>query len=239
MITLRLLTEIGIHRFRESIHDLKEGKIRSLPKLDSPDDSVPFHKLVQIDENKTFNTRLEIAEYLYEVFGKNGLKRSDVIPHHGMWTWLAYIWFDSICEKVNGVIKVKDTSRYICSSHWEDYYRHSIAAVYNIYSIHGKNNSRLFLHCLPYILNDFVEDLASRQWIISNTRLIDVAHRLYWDDKNNKPKKGSVTRNKPGTLRRFIKVMGQFELTYDIHTIEPEIIIGFLPNEFKVWFDGI
>jgi hypothetical protein len=238
MTALRVLTDEGTDQFREYLHAGKENPDLPSPRLDSASDSVPFHKYLEIDDERSFSTRMELAKYLSDTFDRAGVRREEVIQHYGMWTWLASIWFDTICPRSDGGRSVRQGVRYICSSNYRHYYRHYIAAAYAIYSIHGPENSRLFLECEPHVHNDFVEQLASRPFIIGNTRLIELAGLLYWDAKANKPKLGATGREKkPGNQRRFIKVMGQLELTYDIHTMEPEKVMRLLPPEFKMWID--
>jgi hypothetical protein len=235
MTTLRVLTDEGTNRFREYLLALRENPDLPSPRLDSPSDSAPFHKYLEIDDERSFSTRMELAEYLLESFERAGLGREDVIQHYGMWTWLASVWFDVICPPSNGGRRVRQGVRYICSSNYRHYYRHYIAAAYAIYSIHGPENSRLFLDCQPDVHNDFVEQLASRPFMIGNTHLIELAHRLFWDSLAKRAKPAASDRKKPGNLRRLIKVIGQLELTYDIHTMESEKVVGLLPPEFKMW----
>lgn len=235
MMIVRELTDQGIQHFRDYILEVKEKPAHPRPNLDSPEDSRPFNRLIEIDEHMTFSSRMEMARYLSDVFHKAGLNRTDVIGHSGMWTWLAYVWFDVVCPIVHGKRKVREMARYICSSDYRDYYRHYIAANYDIYSALGEENSRLFLWGEPHLLSDFIEQLASRQWFVSSIPLVKLAHRLYWDERAGRPKVGATDRNRPGNTRRLLKVVGQFELTYDVHSMRPESIMNLLPAEFRIW----
>lgn len=40
------------------------------------------------------------------------------------------------------------------------------------------------------------------------------------------------TKNQPGTLRRFISVYKQFDLTFELYSMESSEIIDLLPTEF-------
>jgi hypothetical protein len=232
---LRELTDAGIERFREFILSLKERPDMRPPNLDSPENSKPFYPHIEIDEWRTFPTRMDMAKYLSDIFQHAGLSRRDVIQHPGMWTWIACIWFDTICPVMNGARRVREIARYICSSHYSDYYRHYILANYDIHSALGEENSKLFLWREPHLLSDFIEQLASRQWFISSLPLVQVAHRLYWDENAKKPKVGATDRNRPGNPRRLLKLAEHFELTYDVHSMTPESIMELLPEEFNAW----
>ena len=235
MINLRIFSEQGIKKFQEYIQELKDNSQTSRLDLNVEPHSIEFQPGVDIGETRVFPTRMELGRYLSESFTKAGINRADVIGKRELWTWIAYLWFDQLCPVLNKVRNVRETARYICTSDYRNYYRHYIAASYDIYSLHGNKNSRLFLYSPLYVHNDFIEQIASRQYIISNRSLVDVAHRLYWDAHSNSPKRGSQTRNKPGNHRRFVRMVGQLELTYDIYSMTPDEILNLLPEEFAGW----
>jgi hypothetical protein len=171
---------------------------------------------------------MEMGEYLHNFFLRSDLARRRVFGEKGLWTWLAYLWFDQLCPDKNPQKKYEN---YICTSDYRRYYRHLVATTYYIYDLHGTDNSRLFLECSLDSNNSFVEQLASRQDIITNKALIEVAHRFYWDARTNKPKRGAQSSKRPGNIRRFVTVADQLALTYDIRTTADEILTLF-PAEF-------
>jgi hypothetical protein len=62
---------------------------------------------------------------------------------------------------------------------------------------------------------------------------------LYWDDKKNNIKKGARNKTGPGILRRFTKdIIPQFQMTYDLNSMNGEEIISLLPSEFNEWIDN-
>jgi len=235
MICIRVFSEKGVDRFREYIQKLKDNPNVSRPDLNAEPYSSEFLPVVTIDENKTFSTRMEMGEYLTNCLRSAMIDRNEVIGNNSLWSWLSYIWFDQICPVINGTRRIRETARYICSHDYTDYYRHYVAASYDIYSFHGKDNSRLFLYPPTHIHNDFIEQIASRQYIISNSNLIEVTHRLYWNNSSGYPKRGAQSRNRPGNHRRFVKIIAQLELTYDIYTMGPDEIFDLLPEEFNSW----
>lgn len=235
MIGLRVLSKEGIDRFREHIQTVKENPHALLPDLNIEPYSHEFQPHTEIDETKLFTTRIAMAKYLKNSFEEAGIGRNAVIGRSDLWSWLAYLWFDQLCPVVNGSRKLNETARYICSSDYTDYYRHYVAASYDIYSIHGEPKSRLFLYGPLYLHSDFIEQLASRQNIISNSALVEVAYRFYWDASSERPKRGAQSRKKRGNHRRLLKVIDQLELTYDIFTMTSDEIINLLPDEFDDW----
>jgi hypothetical protein len=234
---MRVFTETGVDRFRQYISDLKTNPRTVRPDLNIDQYSFEFQPAVEIDENRTFQTKLEIAEYMKNQIERAGIRRERVIEERNLWTWLAYIWFEKLCEQRNAVLIPREIVKYICNSDYRDYYRHLVAGPFSIYSLHGREQSLLFLHNIPYQHNDFVEQIASRQKIISHRNLIQVLHHLYWNTNSTSPKRGSQSRQQPCNLRRFIKLIDQFELTYNIYTMDSSTIMGLLPAEFTQWIN--
>jgi hypothetical protein len=85
---------------------------------------------------------------------------------------------------------------------------------------------------------DFSEQLASRIQFISNPSLIEAVDRLYYDTSSNgegRPKRGALTRTRAGNVRRFVTIMQQFDLTYDMYAMTADQILELLPTEFTKW----
>ena len=233
---IRVMNENGINRFKASIEEISEGIIKRLPNLDTPEFSIEYSKQCNvIDSLSGFTTRMQFAQYMSGIFDESYIDRSEILGNIGFWTWLAYHWFEDLTPKVNDKLKPKKYYSYVyLKSYWRSY-RHLVAAAYLIYSFLGEDYSKLFLQCNLTEHNDYVEQLASSGYIISNKEIIAASHYLYWDEINGRPKRGGQTRSKPGTLRRFTGVLGQFEMNYDIFTSKREDILSLLPKEFDKW----
>lgn len=237
MARLKVFTDEGINEFRNFLIELKNNPELTKPDLSDNRYSENFQSEITVDENKIFSSRMELAEYLTQTFNYARVKSHDVITNDKLWTWLTYLWFDQICPNEAGSRKVREIAKYICSTDYRKYYRHFIASTFRIYSTLGKENSLLFLTSPVNYHGDFIEQLASRQEIISSPNLIRVVHMLYWDEKGNRPKQGGSDRKKPGNLRRLIRLFGQIELTYDIFSMKSDEILKSLPREFEVWIE--
>ena len=233
---IRTLTDAGINEFRNYINQLRQNSAVPRPDLNQQPFSEQFQPDIEVNVSPVFGSRFDIARYLDQKFRAAGVAREQVIERHDLWTYLAYLWFDLICPlDSSGIRKIGEDARYICSMDYTDYYRHLIAGAYNIYTWLGEKNSRLFLHSPVHVNNDFVEQLASRQFIIQHRGIIEAAHILYWDQTAETPKKGAQTRGKLGTLRRLVDMIQQFELTYDIFHMQPREVLNLLPEEFDRW----
>jgi len=99
--------------------------------------------------------------------------------------------------------------------------------------------SKIYLAGPPYRHGDLLEQLASRQEIATNKGIVEAATILYWDDQKNTIKKGARNKTGPGILRRFIKdIIPQFQMTYDLNSMNGEGLISLLPAEFNEWLDN-
>jgi len=237
MIIVRVMTPEGESKFREYITALKGDLSAARPDLNIEPYSKEFSPVVEIDNEIHFDSKMELAEYVNKEFRRVGIRRETIINESGLWTWLAYLWFDLLTcfDPSTGSRRIREVAKYICSSDYRDYYRHLVAGPYSIYSLYGPDLSRIFLYSPVDEHNDFIEQIASRQFLISHQNLIEVLFSLYWDESRRKPKSGAQSRNKPGTLRRFVRVIQQLELTYDIYSLSKNEIIRLLPDEFNKW----
>jgi len=65
-----------------------------------------------------------------------------------------------------------------------------------------------------------------------NRGILESVYSLYLDKPTEKPKRGSLMKNSPGTLYRFVDVAQQLDLAYDLSSMTGEQILQLLPNEF-------
>jgi hypothetical protein len=235
MIALRYMLKEGEESFREFLSKVRENHSIEKPDLNKEPFSKEFLPEIIINDGVTFKTKQELAEYLKKVFETSGVKREDVIGNKGLWTWLAYIWFEQITNNRKNILKRNE--HYICTSpsNYRRYYIHLIAPPYIIYSLYGLPLSKLFVYNPPWEINDFTERVAANQFLISHKNIIEAIYRLYFDESRGRPKPGAVSGDVEGSIRRFIKVIQQFEFTYDIYSMSSDQIIDLLPQEFNRW----
>jgi hypothetical protein len=184
-------------------------------------------------EPRTFATRFDLAEYLYTSFESAGFRAPRADP--GLWAWMACFYFNEICPTSGGILKPGSSPRWIpLSTNFQRYYRHLIAGPYQIYCAHRDNPSRaLAVLCQkPGRPGDLVEQLASRQWIVTNPTIMQVATEWFVDPTNRRQKKNANSKG-PGGPRRLIDVLAQFDVTWDLSMMTPEQLKGHLPREFQ------
>lgn len=244
MTQLRRLNETGISRLLEFLHGVKSDPALSPPReiLTHPSTSTDLGD-IEIDiELRSFGSRFAAAKYLFETLDGSGL--AQIEQDRNLWAWLALFYFDELCPAgKKGQRKPGEDARWVPeSSRAFRYYRHLLAGPYRIYRAHRDNPEQaMIVLCGPLDSpGDLVEQLASRQELVTNGALLATASALYLDPANGLPKRGVVTtekaggrrRGKPGTVFRLIDVCRQYDVAWDLYAMAPEAVVEMLPKEF-------
>ena len=237
MNQIGILNDEGIRRFAEFLGKARAGEDLPVPRevLEDPATSSLLAPPVEIEDRK-FSSRLEAAAYLTGRIG--GLR--DVNYNRGLWAWLALFYFEHVCPPDPlGHRVVKAEALYIPGTASWRYYRHLLAGPFRIFQLYGARAS-LLLQGPVDELSDLMEQFASRQEFITNPAIIGAANTLYYDPEKQRPKRGAAsTKRKPSTSRRFIDVVQQFDVTYDLYAMEPGQLLDLLPKEFNPWRPGL
>jgi hypothetical protein len=235
MADLRRLNEQGVEKFAEFLGGISVNGGLSVPThmLTDPAFSQELSTHITI-ERRTFASRMDAGEYLYNLFSKTDLTGLDRDP--GVWAWLSLFYFDQLCPKQkDGSRRPGELARWIPSGHAFRYYRHLLCGPYLIYRSYrdAPEKARIIL-CGPVDRpGDFVEQLASRQDLVQNKSVIEAATLLYYDIEKGRPKRGSQsTQHKPGTLRRFVDLVMQLDKTWDLFSMTGPELLTKLPREF-------
>jgi hypothetical protein len=78
---------------------------------------------------------------------------------------------------------------------------------------------------------EIVEQLSARQEIAACPAVIAAASELYNDAERRTFKKGAAGRSR-GSIVRLIKVLQQYQLTYDLYSLSGRQLVSMLPSEF-------
>ena len=232
---LRAFTKDGIERFSQYLDEVRAGLIEGVPVELLLDEtfSTPLGEVVYV-ASKILGSKLEAAEYLHSVVKDlRGSGFYDV----GIWTWLSAFYFESVCPVEDGLRRPGKNYRHILQPgrDWWHFYRHLLAGPVRTFDFH-RERGKLLLYGPVNIQGDWVEQLCSRQEIASNRGVIEAATILYWDEQSKRPKKRAApSEHRPGTLRRFVDVIQQLELTYDLNSMTGEEVLELLPPEFNAW----
>jgi len=231
-VAVRRLTKAGIDKFREYLGELRTGSTAKPPRwlLTDSDTSEPFSPERWIEE-RSFGTRLDAARYLCEVFEGLSALEEDV----GLWSWLSLYFFDQVCPvRADGTRSPGRDYRHILEPGYRYGHRHLLGGPYLVYRLHG-DEALLLLCTKVHVENNFHHELASRQALISNREIIRAAAILYLHPRRRTPKRQAQDRRAPGNLYRFVDVLQQLDLTYDLYSMSAEKILELLPAEFDAW----
>ena len=244
MAVLRRLNEKGMERLLEFLHSVKSDPNQA-PPVEILNHALTSEDLGNIEINidpQTFGSRLAAARYLHGQLSESGLAQID--SDRGVWAWLSLFYFDELCppDKKGNRLPGQDARWIPDTGHAFRYYRHLLAGPYRIYRTHRNDPSRaMILLCGPLAQpGDIVEQLASRQELVTNASLLSTASALYLDNATGLPKRGATsteklndrTRGKPGTVRRLVDVYKQFDVAWDMYAMATESIVALLPKEF-------
>jgi hypothetical protein len=201
--------------------------------LDDETTSEPTEHDVDV-EQRQFPNRLAAGKYLVETLSSSRI--SDIGNVKGLWAWLSLFYFEQLCPvDKSGRRKPGQRARWIPAvGDFRKYYRHLLAGPYRIYRAHRDDPSRA-LSLLCGDLNtpgEIVEQLTSRQELVTNNAIVETATTLYVDPDTSQPKRGAAGKG-PGSARRLADIMNQFDVTYDLYSMGAGDIIAMLPPEFK------
>jgi len=236
---LRFLNSTGVQQFREYIEKAYNQEQLNPPTSLLEDDNCTEAIIENIYvENIIFNNKRDMAKYLMDILSQLPPGKKEF--NSGLWTWLALFYFDQICPLIDNRRKVNKYWHYILDvtsgrPNWKTYFRHMIASPYYVYCCH-RDSACLILEEPVSKHGEYMEQLASRQEIITNKGIIKAADVLYFDSKSKKSKKGA-TGTRPGNLRRLAQdIFWQLHLTYDLYSMSEDEIISLLPRgEFERW----
>jgi hypothetical protein len=230
------LNSKGIECFKKYLNDLREKPDLEPPFkiLENPDYSDAFQDKAKV-EKVEFQHRTHMVEYLSKAL--ESLNVSSELENQGLWSWLSLFYFEQVCPKDLDQKRVPGMEyRHILNVGYRYKHRHLLAGPIQVFQMYGEK-ARLFLSGVVHTENQVHHELGTRQSFITNPSIIEVADTLYFDKNKNKSKAGAQSRTRGGSLLRFINVMQQLELTFDLYSMSSEEILKLLPEEFDTWQD--
>lgn len=232
---VRRLNTAGIEQFERFLDSLTEAAPLAVPlaALTAPETSESLGVELEV-EHRAFASRMDLGSYLFKKLNGSGLL--DIDADRGLWAWLALFYFESLCpaDRV-GRRTPGNRARWILDPHnFQRYYRHLLAGPYRIVRAYPEQPeiAMCILCGAPDKPGDLVEQLASRQELVTNRAIIGAATRLYYDADSGKLKRGAGGKGR-GSPRRLADVLQQFDVTYDLYTLDADELSQLLPKEFE------
>jgi hypothetical protein len=231
MAAIRSLNNAGLQAVREFLADLRQDSTAVPPMAILTDPA--FSESLQTEfevQPRSFASRFEAGEYLYEVFRTAGALAVD--RDKGIWAWLALFYFDSLCPEFRGRRTPGEDARWILDLRPRRYFRHLLAAPYVIYRAYALHpHDAMILLCQPlHRPGNYVAELTSRKDLLTSHAVIGAATRLYYDAKTGKPRRKGQSRTAPGNLVRFVQIVTQLDVTWDLHSLTADALLWRLPQ---------
>ncbi len=231
---IRRLNDVGLQRMSAFLDSQTTDSPMTYPEELLTERESTEHVEPEVEvEQRLFVDRFEVGEYLNTKLGDACVE--NIERDRGIWAWLSLFYFDQLCPVgTQGRRKPGELARWIpATGDFRKYYRHLLAGPFRIYRAHRDHpdRARVLLCTPPHSPGDIVEQLASRQEIVTNSAIIQVATCLYIDPDTGQPKRGAAGRG-GGSARRLADVLNQFDMTWDLYAMTSQSIIELIPPEF-------
>lgn len=233
--SLRRLNAEGINRFASFLAELRKNRTLTPDRSLLVDESTSEFMAGGVElEQPGFTTKGEAAEYLHPRL--KALDLPDLFRDAGLWTWLAFYYFDDVCPPAEGKRNPVANPHYVLDAHnHKRRYRHLLATPVLIQDAIPDHN-RIYLNAPLSVHGDLVEQTMSRLYLIRIPAVREAIDRLYFDTERNGVKRGALTRTRRGNLRdRLTTRIQQLSMTYDVSAMSGAQLIDALGSEFERW----
>jgi hypothetical protein len=233
--SVRVFNDTGLNEFERIIGELRNGNLKSIPEdlLFNEDYTSSQEPIINI-EKVDFKNKNELIPYLTE---KLNLRNNKYLYFDkGLWSWLAAFYFDNVCPPDgNGKRKINETAFYLLKDpkNYTKFYRHLLAYPCRVYS-ELDDSSKIFLIGSFARRGEVTEQFGAYQEIALNKGIIDAANILYWDSVTKNLKRGAAGKG-GGSARRLVRIIRQYQMTYDLNSMKGNEIVSLLPTEFIKW----
>ena len=235
MTGLRVLNRHGVEAFRAYLGRLHEGAPEAPPAAMLESDEFTARLPLEIEvEQRQFRDRCALGEYLCAVL--KPLSQDIVERNTGLWCWLSLFWFDQVCPaRDDGTRRPGREYRHIPEFSFRHEHRHLLLGPYHVYRRHGAI-SMVLLSGAAHGESSIYHEISSRRDLIANRGVIEAALYLYTDPQRGTVKRGAQSKGAvPGTVQRFVRVLQQLDLTYDIYGLSGRQLVSLLPAEFDAF----
>ncbi|MBS1656451.1 MAG: hypothetical protein JSU05_16470, partial [Bacteroidetes bacterium] len=228
--SIKVFNEAGLNEFERVISEIRNSNLKSIPEdlLFSDDYAVTFEPIVNIEKVELKNKN-ELIPYLSNALDLKNNKQ--LYFNKGLWSWLAAFFFDNICPADgNGKRKINETAFYVLRDpkNYTKFYRHLLAYPSRVYS-ELEDSSKIFLIGSFVKRGEVTEQFGAYQEIALNKPIIDAANILYWDDSTKNLKRGAAGKG-GGSARRLVRIIRQYQMTYDLNSMKGNEIVELLPS---------
>ena len=195
-------------------------------------------------EARSFADRRQAGQYLSEKLAHFPIE--EVQQNYGLWSWLGIFYFNNLVNRDdsgNPDLGRDSDAAYVldpATPGWGDN-RHRLLMAYETYTLHGEN-AWFMLDQPVNSAGQLTNRLSGKPTIFRSRGIVKLAHLLYADPLTRSTKRGfgggGQNQRSPGNLMRFIDVLDQLYMTYDVYGMTAEELMKLLPSEFDRWLPG-
>lgn len=232
---LRTFNDEGLTEFERIIDQIRIGGLTEIPEdLYNNEDFSETHEPIINIEKVEFKNKNELIPYI--VYKLNLKANKNLYFDKGIWSWLSAFYFINVCPTdENGNRKVNENAFYVLRDprNYTKYNRHLLAYPCRIYS-ELDESSKIFLIGTFSKRGEITEQFGAYQEIALNKGILDAANLLYWDESTENLKRGAAGKG-AGSARRLVRIIRQYQMTFDLNSMKGNEIFELLPIEFDRW----
>jgi hypothetical protein len=184
---------------------------------------------------RRFERKYDLGMEICKVLGRENAEKILNMPN--VWAWLSLFFYESTFRQKNGRWFTGDRPRHLVQTiqgrKQDQSHRHLVkSAVTNL----------LRFDRYAAVLMDgadgqskIEEQVMSRRVdppLAHHQEFVKVLHVLYWDAENDDLKSGARSDG-PGSVMHMIDLLTQFDLTFDISSLEADDFMRLLPKDFN------
>jgi len=187
--------------------------------------------LVQRHFDRKYDLGMEVCRAL----GRENAEKITNIPN--VWAWLSLFFSDSTFPQKNGRWFTGERSRHLVQTiqgrKQDQSHRHLVkSAVTNVIRF---GEFAVVLMGSEIGQSKIEEQVMSRRVdppLAHHKEFVKTLHRLYWDAEADDLKSGARSEG-PGSVMHMIDLLTQFDLTFDISSLEADDFMRLLPKDFN------
>jgi hypothetical protein len=235
LVSIRTFNEEGLNEFERLINEIRSSTLKNIPEdlLFNENYSSAYEPIINL-EKVDYKNKNELIPYIVEKLNLRANKH--LYFDKGLWSWLAAFYFDNICPiDGNGKRKINESAFYVLRDpkNFRKFYRHLLAYPSRILS-ELEDSSKIFLVGNFLKRGEITEQFGAYQEIALNKGILDAANIMYWDESSKSLKRGAAGKG-GGSARRLVRIIRQYQLTFDLNAMNGNEIVELLPNEFLKW----
>ena len=185
------------------------------PTLDIDKFKTEPTKDIKINPNKIFKSKLELGKYLLTIFDNNHIE-----PNARIWGWLFLLYQKQFWNKYG---KIGEVKRVFYSTEETYSYTHVLVPIYDICKFY-KNDMEQIAFLLSEPINEsggIYLNTVKKQDRMKNINFINVAKRLFYDNKKKQFKRG-----REDGMDRLIELYNQYERGFDMYRMPSDYFIN-------------